>query len=459
MAERPDVLYVVLDSLRKDRVSAYGHHRETTPNLDRFAENATTFENAYVPAPWTLPSHCSTFTGNFPSEHGVTNGFTDRDLTLPAEFETVTERLSEQGYRTAGFSSNPWVGKVSGLESDFDRFVEWDLETTQGTPRRRRDVAYSRTHSVLGRLANQPLVVLKRRFFTKNLVTRAEGWIREGTGARRWSRQESGPTFTFLNLMEAHSPYYPPEWAFEVLGLDSPGTFEARSLNTKLLASVLGKRSLSGDEKKRVMDFLDASVRFQDRQFGRLLSALQATGRYEGTRVVVCADHGKTLGGFDRDGDVPHYLRDCNVSVPLFLKRAGQTERDSVAAPVEMTDLAAFLTGDGSLEPRAEGAVIEDFLPHTASESQAVTRWRALATGDRKYLRSEDGEEFLLRGRGLEESVVPLGSVEDGTVQAMRERLADRVEAFDHRGTEQAESESGLDGEVASQLEDLGYLG
>lgn len=446
MADRQDVLFVVLDSLRTDRVSAYGHDRETTPALDSFAERATLYESAYVPAPWTLPSHCSTFTGVLPSEHGVTNGFTDRDLTLPDGFETVTERLAGEGYRTGGFSNNPWVGQLSGLDRGFDHFVEWDLETTQGTPPRRRDRLYSRTHSLLGRAHRQPLVLLKRRFFTGNLVSRADRWI----------RQDDGHAFTFCNLMEAHSPYYPPDWAFEALGLDTPGLLSARSLNTKLLAYVLGKRDLSRAERRRVHEFLDASVRYQDRAFDRLLSSLRETGRFDDALVVVCADHGKTLGEFDREGMPPHYLRDLNVRVPLLIKWPGQTMAERVEDPVELADLYGPLTGDDELPVREDGAIVEDHLPHTASGSRTVTQWRALADGNRKLLRCEDGREFLLAGEGLDEAVV---ESEDEDRTAMRRRLEERVDGLNVRSDVQSGTDAGLGDDVESQLEDLGYLG
>ncbi len=457
MDQRPDVLFVVLDSLRKDHVSTYGYHRKTTPNLDRFADGGTVFENAYVPAPWTLPSHCSMFTGLVPTEHGITNGFTDRDLTLPEDCRTVTERLDHQGYRTAGYSNNPWVGTLSGLDRGFDRFVEWDLEQTRGRPTRHRDRLYDRAHTLLGRVHKQPLVLLKRRFFTSNLVERA----------RRWIDAESRPVFTFCNLMEAHSPYYPPRWAFRELGLSSPGPVAIRSLNTKLLASVMGKRTLSLEEQHRVYECLDASIRYQDRQFDRLLRAFEEANRLEDALVVVCADHGKTLGEFDRDGEIPHYLRNINVEVPLVVKWPGQTTATTVSTPVELAGLNEVLTNPitaGSpsdpapLETVDGHALVEDSIPHTASESQAVDQWRALADEDTSYLRGPDDREYVLRGSGAEEKAMPLEEVDGRTLAGLRERLTDRVQRMDARTAKQRVDSGGVDGELESQLEDLGYL-
>lgn len=305
MTDQPHVLFLVLDSARTDRISAYGHDRETTPNLDELTDEAVSFDNAFAPAPWTLPSHWSMFTGLYPSEHGVTNGFTDSGLPRPGGVTTVPERLSERGYGTAGFSNNPWVGQLSGLDSGFDDFVEWDLEISRSRaePARRRDAVYARLHWLLGRAANQPQALIKRRFFTANLAERATKRFVETAGSGQ-------PAFTFINLMEAHSPYYPPRRAFKQLGLSPPGPLEPRLLNSRLLAYVLGKAALPPSRRERVLEFYDASLRFQDEMVGTMIGTLRDENLFEETLLVVCSDHGKTLGEYDRGDVPPHYLRD-----------------------------------------------------------------------------------------------------------------------------------------------------
>ncbi|MFD1588325.1 sulfatase [Halorientalis brevis] len=449
----PDVLFVVLDSLRKDHVSTYGYDRQTTPALDTLAERATVYENAYVPAPWTLPSHCSMFTGLYPSEHGITNGFTDSSLSLPAEHETIAETFSEDGYRTAGYSNNPWVGQLSDLNRGFDRFVEWDLEVSSGEPDRTRDLAYDRCHSLLGRAIQQPLVLVKRRFFTENLVSRAQSWIREN---------ERAPTFTFLNLMEAHSPYYPPDSGFERLGLQPPNAVSKRVLNTKLLAYVMGQRELDGREQQRVHEFYDASIRYQDGQLERLLATLREQGTLDETLLVICADHGKTLGEFDRNETPPHYLRNINVNVPLVVKWPGQTEGKRVTDPVELTNLhAAMETMDeDALTTETGYALTEDFLPHTASESTSITRWRSLNATDLALARCEDGREYVLDGNGETETAQRASAVDTDRLRTLQTRLSKREKAVDARAatTDRSEDDEEIASGLESQLQDLGYL-
>ncbi|WP_254538895.1 sulfatase [Halomarina litorea] len=463
MADQPDVLFLVLDSMRRDRVSTYGHHRKTTPTLDALAKRASVFENAFTPAPWTLPSHCSMFTGLFPSEHGVTNGFTDRDLRLAEEFTTVTERLAERGYRTAGFSNNPWVGKLSGLDRGFDEYVEWNLEIgVEGDAdlHTRRERLYSRGNTWLGHASRQPLFALKRPFFTSSLTDRAKRWFDYTSGS-------DDPTFTFMNLMEAHSPYFPPKDAFRKLGLKAPNELEPRLLNTRLLAYVLGTRDLGDDERERVLEFYDAALRYQDAKVNGLLTMLDEQGRLDDTLVVVCADHGKTLGEYDRDGTPPHYVRDINVNVPLLVKWPGQNEGERVEAPVDLTDLHELLLGEAeSSEAWADDdvALTEDHVPHTGRASKPVTHWRVLSDSEFKYARSEEGEEFVFERRGDADPAnrKPNGErlveADEAMLAEARRRLDERIETLNESAGVADDADGELDGDVQAQLRDLGYL-
>lgn len=452
--ERPDILFVVLDSVRRDRVSAYGHDRPTTPRLDRLSEEATLFENAYTPAPWTLPSHCSMFTGLYPSEHGITNGFSDGSLQLSTSIETLTERLSDEGYRTAGFSNNPWVGSLSGLDRGFDEYVEWDLEigvdgdTSLET---KLDRMYSATHTLLAQAARQPVFLLKRRFFTSNLVDRAIRWI-DATA------EEDAPTFTFLNLMEAHSPYFPPRDAFEAIDLSPPGSIEPRMLNTKLLAYVLGRGDLSPERRKRVLEFYDASLRYQDQKLGQLLSALREQGTYENTLVVICSDHGKTLGEYDRDGTPPHYIRPINTNVPLLVRSPGQTSPAWIQRPAELTGVFDLMVAPHSDPTDAlcskNGALVEDFIPHTGRTKTPVIRWRLLADGTHRFLRADDGREFLFTP-GQDP---PVPAERQALLGWFRDAMDRKVESLTEQASEPTGESTRLSRSVESQLEDLGYL-
>jgi len=112
---RPNVLFVVLDTTRKDRLTVYGHDRPTSPALERFAEEARVYEQAVAPAPWTLPVHASVFTGLYPSEHGATqeNPYLEGATTL-------AETLSRSNYATSCYSSNAWITPYTHLTRGFE---------------------------------------------------------------------------------------------------------------------------------------------------------------------------------------------------------------------------------------------------------------------------------------------------------------------------------------------------
>ncbi|RQG97190.1 sulfatase [Natrarchaeobius chitinivorans] len=458
MSNSPDVLFLMLDSLRKDRVSTYEHDRETTPALSTLATYATTYENAFTPAPWTLPSHASMFTGSFPSEHGVTNGFSDGMSRLEPSQSTLAEELSAEGYRTAGFSNNPWVGQLSGLDRGFDEFVEWDLEISSEMDdgiHTRRDERYSKYHSILGKAARQPVFLLKRRFFTDSLVDRANRWL-----TRQAENPE--PTFTFINLMEAHSPYFPPKRAFEELGLEVPGPLEPRILNTKLLAYVMGKTDLDAETRRRVMEYYDASVRYQDSKVEQLLGLLQTEGLFDDTLVIVCADHGKTLGDYPRDENPPHYLRDINLNVPLWIKRPGQSTGETIEDPFELVSLFDVVRDGNPPSGRytRDVAIAEDFVPHAGRTTpDEITRWRVAADQEFKYVRNDEDEEHLY-DRADDVSV---SRPDPDRLEACAQRLSERVRGFgsdrdetDDDGSTQAGHE--IDASVEAQLKDLGYM-
>jgi len=460
MPDPPNVLFLVLDSMRTDRVSCYGHDRETTPNLDSFASQGTQYMNAYTPAPWTLPTHTSLFTGLYPSEHGITNAFPDSSLRLSSKIPTLAEKLRDNGYRTAGFSNNPWVGKTSGLDRGFEEYVEWNLEIgAESTPsiHSRIDRLASRFHSMVGHAARQPVYLLKRPYFTESLARRASSWIETVA-------DEQQPWFCFMNLMEAHSPYFPRKWAFRELGLEPPGPIEPRVLNTKLLAYVMGKTDLDPETRERVMEFYDASLRYQDQKVGEMFDLLKQLNVFEDTLIVVLSDHGKTLGGFDRTEHPPHYLRDINTRVPLVVKSPSQENNSIVDSPVELVSTHEYILAGGSrslkeFQPDPRHALFEDHIPHTGRQSpdDGVTYWRGISTEDRKFVRSDTGETYHLDGQGFEERVMKMKNSR-GRAELM-DALSNRVEHLDQNtiAGEGSQMED-LEGDVQAQLEDLGYM-
>src|SRR5688572_485714 len=118
--QRPNVLLIVLDTTRRDRLSLYGYARETSPCLAALAREAAVFTQAYSTSSWTSSAHASLFTGLYPAAHHVTQ----EAWSMPEQLFTLAEAFSICGYRTAGIVGNPMVGRALGFSQGFQSFLE-----------------------------------------------------------------------------------------------------------------------------------------------------------------------------------------------------------------------------------------------------------------------------------------------------------------------------------------------
>ena len=198
----PNVLMIVLDTVRADHLSPYGYHRDTSPNLTRLAARGVRFEQARSTAPWTLPSHASMFTGRWPHELSARTGH-----PLDATYPTLAEVLSRKGYAAAAFVANTHNGNGwYGLDRGFARYEDFYRNTEVSTI----EILFS---SSLG-----------RRLVMSGAGGRILRYLRGGSpytarkdasminrDALSWlSGREGRPFFVFLNYYDAHGPYVPP---------------------------------------------------------------------------------------------------------------------------------------------------------------------------------------------------------------------------------------------------------
>ncbi|WP_336363193.1 sulfatase [Halalkalicoccus salilacus] len=310
-----NVLFVVLDTVRKDRLTPYGYDRPTTPELTAFAEEATVFESAVAPAPWTLPVHASMFTGRYPSQHGADQGSPYLD-----EGATLASILSGAGYDTACYSSNAWISPYTNLTRGFDdqdsffEVMPGDLLSGPlaaawqhvNDDDRLRELASrivrigAKAHA---RLASGESADSK----TPAVVDRTKAFIEESDSERGW--------FGFVNLMDAHLPYHPPEEQRERFAPDVDPASVCQ--NSKEYNS--GARRIDDEEWREIGALYDAEIAHMDAELGRLFDWLRETGRWEDTTVIVCSDHGELLGEHELYGH-EFALYDELINVPLLVK-------------------------------------------------------------------------------------------------------------------------------------------
>jgi Arylsulfatase A and related enzymes len=284
VADKYNVVFLVLDSLRKDRVSAYNEAIDFTENLGSIADDAIRFDDAVTQAPWTLPSHASMFTGEYPWEHGTTHARS----YFPTGKSTFVSEFGAAGYSTAAITSNVWITPHKGMTGDFD-YVENFLGGADNRLSRRISKTATKLYDALGTLPKRVLGRQLDRAFrlldvddsckSEETVAAAEEYLGE--------RDADEGFFLYVNLMEPHEPYYPPQRYLDEHGVTDESKIPHRQKD------MFTKDDTDFDELAKAYD---ASVDYTDDLVGRITDALAANDLDEETVVVVLSDHGQALG-------------------------------------------------------------------------------------------------------------------------------------------------------------------
>jgi arylsulfatase A-like enzyme len=278
-SSRPNVLLVVWDTVRAANLSLYGYHRDTTPNLDRWAKTGVIFDRATSTSPWTLPSHASLFTGRW--AHELSANWED---PLDGRYPTLAELLSRQGYFTAAVVANThYCGHEFGVGRGFASYE--DYVPSPGEFLIASSLARAVVRSPWVRHAIGYYDSIPRR--TASTVTRRILERLDQAGGR--------PFFAFVNYFDAHEPYLPPAPFRERFGPDLPRG------NEHLIHDL--RRSFRQDWTNRPaseiateVDMYDGAIAYLDHELGRLLSELDARGVLDNTIVIVTSDHGEQFG-------------------------------------------------------------------------------------------------------------------------------------------------------------------
>jgi arylsulfatase A-like enzyme len=303
-ASRPDIVVLLLDTLRADRLGCYGWERARTPNLDALAERGVLFLDATAAAPWTLPSHASLFSSLYPSEHAMWND----EHRLAARVETVAEVLRDEGYATAAFSEGGYVRPSYGFAQGFDRFVVGPLNV-----RTTFDVAL------------------------------------------RWTATAPEPFLLFVQTYQVHSPYDPPSTERAELVRPYAGELTERvHPPDHPWGRTQFENTLGPDDVRYIEDLYDAEIAYLDREVGRLCRELERLGKWENTLFVVTSDHGEELADHGHFGHGFSLYRE-QLHVPLILHQPGVFEGGGIARhPVHGLDLAPTLArAAGARHPAA----------------------------------------------------------------------------------------------------------
>ena len=436
------VIFVVLDSMRRDHLGVYDDAIGFTEHIDRIAAESVVYENATAQAPWTLPSHASMFTGTYPWEHEATN----ENAHFEADTQTLAEKFEEQGYVTAAITPNIWVTPHKGMTDGFDE-VENFLGVGGLTSLQKLYRTASKYLERLDERIRRPIVgPLNGILETVDIDTacRSEETIAAAVDFLEAHAEER--FFLFVNLMEPHEPYDPPQ---EYLDRHDVGDLSAvPDDNEDFFAGETDYEELRKAYR--------ASVDYTDDLIGRLDRALSEHG-LDDAILAVSGDHGQALGENDMFGH-QFTVREEVVSVPLFVRHPEEpAARDD--RPVELRELYWLLPDRAGIEryedlgtDAAVGGyefpkvfkryIVEDRMDHY------YRKYRYYRTEDEKIVKDEREDGTVTYNR------IDLETGETRRVRPEHRRLLDELGDVSVSDRSKTDEEKAV---VKKRLEELGY--
>ncbi len=374
--QKPNILFLTVDTLRPDRTDMYAYDRSTMPRVAAFADSATTFDHAVVPRGSTRPSYASMLTGQYPFRNGVRSN----RMVLHEDAQTLSETLLDEGYETAGFVSNfVLLGDFSGINQGFQIYDDF-LDQREGRRNNYERRASSTLRSILEWLDSDP----------------------------------PEPFFLFVNLIDPHGPYKPPQKYYDMYKTD-----RVRNIPRGRIPPY----QAHGDTLNffDYVDRYDAEIRYVDDALGVLMDALVAKGVWDNSMVVFTADHGEGFGEHGTYFGHHALLWEETTRVPMTIRMPqGWYESrgenpparlDPVVSPLDLTPTVMDLLGlavpdnlDGrSLLPVLRGEAVSDRnilveFPNVATPENEHPDFYALRGRTQKLIRMLDpttGEQMV----------------------------------------------------------------
>ena len=292
--DRPNVVVLVLDTARADHMPMYGYGRDTTPELKRFASQATLYKHAISASNMTLSSHASIFTGLYASRHGAYYAGAAFPVGRPldSEAETVAETLAKAGYRTVAAGANyAFLGPAFGLQQGFHLFDgRRPLQAVNNHSPAFPESRFFPMRLLIGPLSGDQM---------DRLFGRAED---VNAAARRMlerSQEERRPFLMVLNYMDVHLPLIPPPALRGRFPGYRPGMRPVKSFYYLTSKWHGPSGEVSDRVKQHWISQYDASLVHLDAQIASLFDHLRRLELYDNTVIMVTSDHGESVGDHD----------------------------------------------------------------------------------------------------------------------------------------------------------------
>ncbi len=444
-----NVIVCILDAARADHLGCYGYPRDTTPNIDRLAQQSTVFEQHFCQVSYTKASTASLFTSQYYETHMVTF---KRDL--PKSKFTMARGFEDAGIRTVLFTSNHFAGPKTGACHSFrETFTPREASKAKREGERRR--------------GPEPLLRL------------VEGWLGENGDSR---------FFAYIHFLPPHRPYEQPGEMTEMFsGQPSPGYHEGkyhpRAYDFPIIRRPNEDNPALTPPDMPVRDWInhyDANLRYGDWAVGELERVLREAGLLEKTILIITSDHGEAFG---EHGFVLHTpaIHDELGRIPLLVRFPGGTRAGRTASLTQSVDLLPTIFD--LLEIPYESRTIQgrSLLPLLAGETDRVNDYaftRALFDWE-KYMVRGERYALLLYGNGLWRALYDLESDPEQKYNVISQNpkvARERLEVFRAFAETQYRPmmnfldpnipatpfpkavQDDLESDVKKELRDLGYL-
>lgn len=336
-AARPNVVVLVLDQLRADRLHSYGNPRLTSPNIDRLANNGVLFSHFNTVAPWTSPSFGSLHTSLYPSQHGVTLFWRPGMPLIDKDKPTMAEQLQKSGYYTAAFVDNSLAGyPLTG--SGFDEY----------------HAGGAAAQDITNRVSAGAAAIYKAPSTTQQVLN----WLDV-------HHAESQPFFLYVHFIEPHSPYNPPQQDDLFKSDEYPNLSDD---GYDLVRGGLLRLAMTGDEKAvdRLYQLYDGKIHFVDRYVGQILDRLQSLQLDGNTYILLTSDHGELLYSHPDDFLTFDHrsLYDAVLHIPLIVAGPGIPHGKIVDALASNIDTAPTILALAGAPPisDAEGHALTPLI-------------------------------------------------------------------------------------------------
>ena len=415
-----NVILITIDTLRPDHLGCYGYSRETSPNIDRLAEDSFLFENAYSAASWTRSALASLLTSKLPTEHGILSE--SRKQTLSPGFYTIQEYFNDMGYSTAAFYTN----------------VHLNLGLVQN---------FSYTHYE----SNEPAASIYDRVI-------------------RWIGSTRNNFFVYIHHNDPHDPYkyhegfsiYPKDSQYRRLQPFFPTRVDGNGVGCEEREGIV---KLNETQLSEMEANYDGEIEYLDYHFGRLLDYLQASRLSENTIVIVSADHGEEF--LDHGG----YWHGCTlydelIKVPLIFHIPGQTgsrigqrvsTMDIFPTLVEMVEGNSTEYGfsGSSLVPIIHGIPEGEGPLYSATAFRGPKKY-SIIIGDYKLITQANGKAIgMYNLKDDPEETKDLQGLMPVLLSKVNETLFKEISSHSGKIREDAPE---IDQETLEQLKALGYM-